>query len=219
MTSKRSNPVLDANGGLDSARALDTATGILKHHDLRQPVLYHLVLTGSEAVATYQATIKALVRKLRVYGCRTEYFGAFEVQPLKGLHAHCFLLIETSKKPPFKILGINDGGYLHKLAVRHGLANRIHISKPKNPMHSSQFFARPVKDDDKLGDCLHWVSYVFKSRSKRGVPSRETYFNSEFRANTTKRAASKVYGAISDGRSETTGPSAGPFTSSSKIAA
>ena len=203
MTCKRSNPVLDANGGLDSARALDTATAILKHHDLRQPVLYHLVLTGSDAVATYQATIKALVRKLRLYGCRTEYFGAFEVQPLKGLHAHCFLLIETSKKPPFKILGINDGEYLHKLAVRHGLANRIHVSKPKNPMHSGQFFARPVKDGDKLADCLHWVSYVFKSRSKRGVPSRETYFNSEFRANTARREV-KTAMLVRDGISSRT---------------
>lgn len=190
MTNKRSSAILDANnGGLDSARALDTAQTILKHHDLRQPVLYHMVVTGSESIATYQAVIKALVRKLRLYGCRTEYFGAFEVQPLKGLHAHCFLLIETSKKPPFKIMSITDGEYLHKLALRHGLTNRIHIAKPKNPMHGDQFFARPVASEGKLANCLVWATYVYKQRSKAKVPSRETYFNSEFKANAVKRAA------------------------------
>lgn len=191
MTSKRSSAILAANGGLDSARALDTAHSILKFHDLKQPVLFHMVLTGSESVATYQATIKALVRKLRLYGCRTEYFGAFEVQPLKGLHAHCFLLIETSKKPPFKILSVNEGDYLHKLAARNGI-NPIHIAKPQNPMHGGQFFARPVAAEGKLADCLQWCTYVYKQRSKEKVPSRETYFNSEFNANTAKRAAAKT---------------------------
>lgn len=186
MTKKNSNAVLAANGGLHSSRAFATAQNILKHHDLRQPVLFHMVLTGSDDITTYQATIKALVRRLRTYGCRTEYFGAFEFQPLKGLHAHCFLLIETSKKTPFKILDIKDEGYLHKLADRSGI-NRIHIAKPKNDMHGGQLFARPV--GDKLEDCLTWCGYVYKARSKHLVQSRETYFNSEFKANSVKRAA------------------------------
>jgi hypothetical protein len=186
MTKKNSNAVLAANGGLHSSRALATAQNILTNHDLRQPVLFHMVLTGSDDITTYQAAIKALVRRLRTYGCRTEYFGAFEFQPLKGLHAHCFVVIETSKKTPFKSLDIKDGGYLHKLADRNGI-NRIHIAKPKNAMHGDQLFARPV--GDKLEDCLTWCAYVYKVRSKHLVQSRETYFNSEFKANGVKRAA------------------------------
>jgi hypothetical protein len=186
MTKKISNAVLAANNGLHSARALATAHNILTNHDLRQPVLYHMVLTGSGSIAVYQATVKALVRRLRNYGCRVEYFGAYEKQPLKELHAHCFLVIETSKKTPFKIMDVNDGEYLSELAAKHDL-NPIHIAKPKNPMHGGQFFARPV--GDKLTDCLKWTSYEFKQRSKYSIPSRETYFNSEFKANSVKRAA------------------------------
>ncbi len=119
-----------------------------------------------------------------------EYFGAYENDEVKGMHAHCFLLTETSKKTPFKILNINDGEYLHKLADRHGL-NRIHISKPKNSMHDGQFFARPLKGE-KLEDCLRWTDYLFKCRSKDDIPSREKYFYSEFKASQTKRATQKA---------------------------
>ena len=190
MTRKKfSNAILDANGGLDSARALATAHNILQNHDLKSPVLYHLVLTGSQSIADYQATIKSLIRRLRSR-CRTEYFGAYEVAVDKGgLHAHCFVLIETSKKPPFNLLCVKDGKYLHKLALRHGL-NRIHISKPKNRIHGGQFFAKPV-GDELLADCMEWATYEYKSRSKEGVQSRETYFNSEFKSNKAKRQARK----------------------------
>lgn len=186
MCNIKSNAILDANGGLDSARALATALAILFGHDLRQPVLYHLVITGSETVKAYQVAIKALVRRLRNYGCRTEYFGAFEMQPMKGLHAHVFLLIETSKKTPFAILDIAEGKYLHKLATKNGL-QRIHVAKPKNKMHGGDFFARPV--GDKLENCAQWITYIYKARSKESVPSRETYFNSEFAANKAIRDA------------------------------
>lgn len=199
MTRKKMNSaILGANGGLDSARALKTARNVLLNHDLRQPVLYHMVLTGSQDIKTYQAVIKSLVRRLRSR-CRTEYFGAYEVEPEegKGLHAHCFLLIETSEKTPFKIMNVNDGEYLHKLAERHKLVNkdgstrRIHVAKPKNRMHDGHFFARPV-GDDKLANCLSWIEYEYKSRSKEGVQSRETYFNSEFKSNTAKRAVERI---------------------------
>jgi hypothetical protein len=199
MTIYKNNAVLDANGGLHSQRALDTAISILKHHDLCQPVLFHLVLTGGQ-VTDYQATIKALARRLRNHGCRIEYFGGYESAEDKGgVHAHCFLLIETSKKSPFRIMSIADGDYLHKLADRKKI-NRIHVAKPQNPMHGSQFFARPVEAGGKLANCLEWVKYAYKSRSKAGVQRRETYFNSEFNANTAKRtAAMQTAGFVSGG--------------------
>jgi len=192
------NAILAANDGLDSERALGTAHDIMKYHDLCQPVLYHLVLTGATETATYRKVIKALVRRLRDYGCRVEYFGAFEAAEDKGgIHAHCFVLIETSKKFPKKIMNVNDGEYLHDLAVKNNLVNkdgstaRIHVAKPKNAMHGGEFFARPVVEGGKLEDCMKWCTYVFKSRSKDAVPGRETYFNSEFKANKERREATK----------------------------
>lgn len=200
MTTKKttSSAILDANGnnGLHSERALYTAQTILKHHDLRQPVMYHLIFTGG-TIAQYQAAIKALVKHLRRNKCRTEYFGAYENQPLKGLHAHLFLVIETAKKFPDKIIDIREGGYLHKLAERHNLVNpdgstrRIHLAPPQNPMHGGELFARPVVEGGKLENCLLWAEYPYKNRSKHGIPSRETYFNSEFKSNMEKRAATK----------------------------
>ena len=183
--------ILDRNEGLHSQRALDTARAIMKHHDLRQPVMYHVVLSGGEVI-NYQATIKALVRRLRNYGCRTEFFGAYEVAEDKGgIHAHCFFIIETSKKPPFKIMSIADGDYLTKLAKRNKLQNPIHIAHPKNAMHGGEFFARPVVAGGKLANCLAWVTYIYKNRSKGAVARRETYFNSEFYSNTAKSTAAK----------------------------
>lgn len=192
MTSKKySSAVLQANGGLNSERALYTAHDLLKHHDLRQPVLFHLVLTGGASVAVYQSAIKALVKRLRTK-CRTEYFGAYEVAENRdGIHAHCFLVIETAKHFPDKILDISDGEFLARLADKKEM-NRIHIAKPKNPIHEGQLFARPVKEGGKLANCLDWVSYCYKNRSKEEVPGRETYFNSEFRSNIAKRTAEKV---------------------------
>jgi len=190
-----SNAILNANGGLDSARALSTAHDIMLNHGMKQPVLFHMILGGGKDIAAYQSAIKAIVRKLRIHGCRVEYFGAYEVAENRGgLHAHCFLLIETEKKLPFKILHVGDNEWLHKFAMKRNL-KRIKLAQPQNPIHYShgkqQFFARPV-GDERLTDCLKWITYVYKSRSKEEVPGRETYFYSEFKANTVKQAVLKA---------------------------
>ena len=191
MTRKKiSNAILEANGGLDSSRALKTAHTILRTHDLKRPYLYHVVITGGD-IAEYQAVIKKLIGRIRSK-CRAEYFGAYEVAENRdGEHAHLFIIIETTKNNPFKFLDIREGGYLLKLAKDHklvksdGTISPIHVAKPKNAMHGGELFARP---DKHLTDCLKWCTYEYKSRSKEGVNRRETYFNSEFKANTAKRA-------------------------------
>lgn len=186
---KMSNPILDANGGLDSKRALRTAHNILLNHDLQRPILYHLVITGGD-IKTYQAVIQKLIRRIRTK-CRAEYFGAYEVAENRGgAHAHVFILIETRYNQPFKFLDIREGGYLLKIKKAHGLKFPIHVSKPKNAMHRGQMFAVP-EGDDLLADCLKWCAYEYKSRSKEGVERREVYFNSEFESNKAKRVAAK----------------------------
>ena len=190
------NAILDANGGLDSVRALSTAHNILLNHDLQRPILYHVVITGGD-IETYQAVIKKLIRRIRTK-CRAEYFGAYEVAENRGgAHAHVFILIETRHHQPFKFMDIREGGYLLKLAKAHklqkpdGTISPIHISKPKNRMHGGQMFAVPV-GEELLADCLKWCTYEYKKRSKDGVKRRETYFNSEFKSNTANRAAAKA---------------------------
>ena len=202
MTRKKiSNDILDINGGLDSARALKTAHTILRTHDLKRPILYHMVITGGD-IATYQVVIKKLIDRIRTK-CRTEYFGAYEVaENRNGAHAHLFILIETRYNQPFKFLDVREGGYLLKLAKDHklvksdGTISPIHIAKPKNAMHRGQMFACPEKGP-LLTDCLKWCTYEFKSRSKEGVDRRETYFNSEFASNVAKRAEAKAKRASS----------------------
>lgn len=186
----------DKNEGLHSVRALTAVQHVMTHHDLKKAVLYHLVVTGSQDKKVYQALRKKLVRRIRDHGCRVEYFGAFEVAEDKGgLHMHCFLLIETAYKLPYGILNVNDGKFLHKLADEFNLANngqkrRIHIAKPKNPMHEGQFYAR-MNTPEKLANALAWIEYPYKNRSKDAVPGRETYFASEFKSNVSKRQAKR----------------------------
>jgi len=197
MTRKKmTNAILDANGGLDSVRALSTAHNILLNHDLQRPILYHVVITGGD-IKTYQAVIKKLIGRIRTK-CRAEYFGAYEVAENRGgAHAHVFILIETRHNQPFKFMDIREGGYLLKLAKAHklqkpdGTISPIHISKPKNRMHGGQMFAVPV-GDELLADCLKWATYEYKSRSKEGVERREVYFNSEFESNKAKRVVEKA---------------------------
>lgn len=193
---KLSNEILDNNGGLDSTDALKAAHTVLRTHDLQRPILYHVVITGSD-IETYQVVIKKLMRRIRSK-CRAEYFGAYEVADNRdGAHAHLFILIETRYNQPFKFLDVREGGYLLKLAKDHklvksdGTISPIHIAKPKNAMHRGQMFACPEKGP-LLTDCLKWCTYEFKSRSKEGVNRREVYFNSEFASNVAKRAVAKA---------------------------
>jgi len=160
--------------------------------------LVHLVLTGSQCRKVYQSAYRAIAAALRYYGNEVEYFGCFENEDEagKGMHVHLYLLIETDNQFPWTVLDVRDGKWLHKFATKRGL-KRVHIAPPQNKMHrradgSTEFFARPVAADGRLADCLSRISYLFKMRSKAGMVSRETYFNSEIAANVAKRAIAKA---------------------------
>jgi hypothetical protein len=193
MTKKETNPILRANGGLHSRRALKKIEERLQNHGMKKAILVHFVLTGSQIVQTYRDAYNEIAEELRSHGCTTEFFGCLEMDEIKGLHAHIYYLIETLKKFPKPILNVNDGEFLHNLSIKYGI-NRPHIAKPENPIHYSngkkQFFARPTAGE-KLDDCLQRIAYLYKNRSKEGVPCREIYFNSEFNANVAKRQAKR----------------------------
>lgn len=189
---KQTNTVLagNNNGGLHSARGLATLKQVLTTHDLKDAVLYQVIFTGTQDKGLYQNAIKALMRHIRTK-CRAEYIGGYEVGDEKGgLHAHCYIIIETSKHFPADLLDVREGQFLHRLANRKDKEICIRIEPPKNRMHGGQMFAR-MNTPEKLADCVKWASYYLKPRSKDAVPGRETYFGSEFTSNITKREAQR----------------------------
>jgi len=195
---KYSNHVLDKNGGLHSARTLKLVRQLLTTHDLKQAVMYQVILSGSDK-AEYQATMKALLRHIRTK-CRAEYMGGYEVGDEKGgLHCHAFIIIETAHHFPADLLDVSPGHFIArrikrkaKQAKEAGLEKSlsIRIEPPKGRMHGGAMFAR-MNTPDKLADCIKWASYYVKARSKDDVQGRETYFASEFASNTGKREAQR----------------------------
>ncbi len=198
MSKKRyTNDVLagNNNGGLHSARKLNTLNQFFTTHDLKQAVLFQFILSGSDK-AEYQATMKALLRHIRTK-CRAEYIGAYEVGVEKGgLHCHAFVIIETAKHFPADLLDVSEGKFIARRIKRKAKAKvnesdkslSIRIESPKNPMHGGAMFAR-MNTPEKLADAIKWATYFLKVRSKDGVQGRETYFGSEFASNIAKREA------------------------------
>lgn len=186
------------NGGLHSRRKLNTLDQFFNTHDLKNPVLYQVILSGSDK-AEYQATMKAIMRHIRTK-CRAEYIGAYEVGAEKGgLHEHAFVLIETVKHFPSDLLDVSDGKFIARRIARKakeaeeaGLDNglSIRIEPPKHPMHGGAMCAK-LDTPQKLADAIEWASYCLKARSKEAVPGREKYTGSEFASNIGKREAQR----------------------------
>lgn len=184
MKPKHTEDVRVLNDGLYSRRALSAVGQLFTTHDLKEAVLYQIIMSGSQDKPVYQAAMKDLMRHIRTK-CRAEYIGAYEVGEEKaGLHIHAFVLIETLKHFPSDLLSVKEGQHLARLRKRKGIS--IRIEPPKNAMHGGQMFAR-LDTPAKLENCINWASYILKPRSKGEVPGRETFFGSTLKANVTKR--------------------------------
>jgi hypothetical protein len=163
---------------------------VFKTHDLKNAVLYHIILSGSQDKAVYQATMKALMRHIRTK-CRAEYMNAYEVGEEKGgLHCHMFVIIETAKHFPSDLLDVREGQWIARRIKHKTMGHSIRIEPPKNAMHGGAMFAR-MNTPAKLENCINWATYQLKPRSKDGVPGRETYSGSEFVSNIEKREAQR----------------------------
>lgn len=157
-------------------------------HGLKKAVVYQFILSGKSDKADYQATIKALMRHIRTQ-CRAEYIGAYEVGDEKGgLHCHCYIIIETAHQIPRYLLDVSEGHFIARRIKRTGMS--IRIEPPKGKMHGGAMFAK-MDTPAKLADCVAWVEYHIKGRSKAAVTGREVYFASEFASNATKREAKR----------------------------
>jgi hypothetical protein len=176
------------NDGLHSERAASAVYELFTTHDLKKPLVYQFILSGSQDKAVYQATMKAIMKHIRTK-CRSEYIGAYEVGEEKGgLHSHSFVIIESSKHFPSDLLDVSEGKFLARLRKRKKISLRI--EPPKNQMHGGEMYAR-MNTPEKLENCINWATYILKLRSKGNVPGRETYFGSEFASNIAKREAQR----------------------------
>ena len=190
MKSNQAEDVRVLNDGLHSKRRLNTIQQVFKTHDLKNAVLYHIILSGSQDKAVYQATMKALMRHIRTK-CRAEYMNAYEVGEEKGgLHCHMFVIIETAKHFPSDLLDVREGQWIARRIKHKTKGHSIRIEPPKNAMHGGAMFAR-MNTPAKLENCINWATYQLKPRSKDGVPGRETYSGSEFVSNIEKREAQR----------------------------
>ena len=194
---QHSNPILDNpdNEGIHSTRRLKSVHTMMTTHGLSNAVVYQFILSGSTR-KEYQATIKALARHIRTK-CRAEYIGAHEIGDEKGgEHAHAYFIIETLEHFPGDLLDVSAGKFIARRIKRKAKAKvnesdkslSIRIAPPRAPIHRGAMFAK-MDTAAKLADCIEWVEYHVKGRSKAAVQDREIYFASEFASNAGKREA------------------------------
>lgn len=170
--------ITERNEGVHSQRALVRARSLLVGHGFRRPRLYHLVLLdhaaeSSTSTRRFQSAIKALCRKLRQKDILTRWRACVEREEDKGLHCHLFLLVsDIGKVNPCQIINTKrdeQGGLCQMLASKFMY---FHLARPKADMHRvGGTIAGRRKNyatlaGDKLEDCLEWVSYLVKQRSK-----------------------------------------------------
>lgn len=164
--------ITDANGGMNSPRNYKLAVDMLKTHPYTNGRLYHLVLTGSEDRKDYQWAIDRLCRELRANDMPVMWKACYERDEEKRFHAHYFLLIESKNRIPCQWIRYREGEFLASMLAERKLG--FNISQPQNRIHwhkgQPQNYARvPKKDSPRLDDCIQWISYLYKERSKEAV--------------------------------------------------
>lgn len=181
---KETTKVIERNGGMHRQRAYRRIRAMVEDHDFTSPRLYHLVLVSDleiKGADPFLKVIKALCRKLRDSGIRSRWRGALEQDEEKGLHFHVFLMVENKVVNPCAIINTTRGKFLQSLMERHAM--RFHLSKPKADMHRVGGTIEGKRNNyaslagDKLPDCLEWMSYLVKARSKP-KHIRNIYFGS-----------------------------------------
>lgn len=200
---KHTTGVLERNGGMHRQKQFRQIKAMLHDHDYRNPRLYHLVLMGETEVSDakpFLKSIKALCLQLRSFGIPTRWRAALERDDEKGLHMHLYLFVDATARNSCEIINTKNGvpgpatrtrqgdkrkspvGWMRNMFWRHGIT--FHLSQPKADMHrvggtihgKRQNYAA-VTTPAKVADCIEWLSYLVKARSKpddiRGI-----YFSS-----------------------------------------
>lgn len=168
-----------ANEGMHDQKAYRKMKDMLATHNYTSPRLYHLVFMGSEVSKNYQDAVKALCLELRRQDIPCQWKACLEVDDEKGLHLHIFILTEAKHRNPCSVLNHNAQHWLNVMMQKRGLT--YYIAPPHNQIHRTGAGKRlnyATLAGKKLADCMVWISYLAKRRSK--VDSmRGIYFGSK----------------------------------------
>lgn len=166
------------NEGMHSQKAYRKMKDMLNSNTYNSPRLYHLVLMGSELSNDYQAAMKALCLELRRQNIPCQWKACLEVDAEKGLHFHVFILTEAKYRSPCAVLNHNAQHWLNVMMLKRGLT--YHIAPPESAIHRTKLGKKlnyATLAGEKLADCIVWISYLVKSRSKLDSMTH-TYFGS-----------------------------------------
>jgi len=170
------------NGGVHSTRAYKKLISLLTNHDYYSARLYHLIFMGSNQKDKYLAALKQLIAKLRDGCIPCQWRGAMEVDEEKGLHFHVFILTENKYFNPCSIINHNKQDWLNVMMQKRELT--FHIAARKSIMHQSgsgfrrcNYASIPKTKPEKLADCMEWISYLAKARSK-DIDIGQVYYSS-----------------------------------------
>jgi len=172
MSKKLETIIHRANGGNHSPVNYRKHMNMLLDHPYSNGRLYHIVFTGSEDPTVYRKAVELLCKQLRAKGMPCRYKACYERDKFKRFHKHVFLLIEADIANPDTIIHFRKGHWFTKMTESLGLA--FTIAQPLDPMHQVagkkvNYAYVPKKSSPKLDDCLVWISYLTKVRSKAGV--------------------------------------------------
>lgn len=176
------------NGGIHSTKQLKTAWDMLKTCTYKRARLYHICFTGATQVKPYLEALHDLMDKLRKK-TQAQYRAAVEVDSeeeveSKGLHLHVFILIDAFKWNPDHILNRKAMGELYILTAKHGITFKL--NEPRDPIHRAEdgsqlnYATLPPSKPEKLENCLNWISYLYKRRTK-SKDIKQTYHSSRQR--------------------------------------
>lgn len=175
---------------MHSQKAYRRVKAMLVGHGFISPRLYHLVLMDDAAeseasVQRFQSALKALCRRLHAIGVSTRWRACLEREASKGLHFHVFLLVESkaAKNPDTVINTKKDGpqAWLRQMLERRHMT--FFLSQPKADIHrkggtvDGRRLNYATLAGAKMADCLEWISYLVKKRSKPD-DHRTIYFSS-----------------------------------------
>lgn len=165
--------ITHANGGMHNPRGFSQAKQMLETCKYKEARLYHIAFHGSNQKAPYQAARKSLCEKLRQHGCPCQWQSCVEADDNKGYHMHVYLLVEATSFNPDHILNRKKTEWLTQMVTKNDI--EFHLNHPRDSMHwsadgSTKLYATlPKTKPEKLADCIQWISYLYKTRTKEGL--------------------------------------------------
>lgn len=177
---KITTKITEANEGMHNLAGYQKAKAMIEGHDYVQARLYHLCFLGSTQVKPYRDAINALAERLRDCGAPCQWKAALEDDEDRGLHMHVYFLVESHKFIPDHIINRKAGGWLDIMTLKKGIT--FMLNPPRSSIHNppdkpAKNFAKvPKTKKEVVADCVEWISYLYKMRSKPDM--RQIYFSS-----------------------------------------